>query len=674
MDLPSTTRLMTKRPVFIASRSLTAAIRRLLRTFHPTILGAIDVAEFHAAAPARLTVAGWAFSDTAQIAKVEVWLDSPRQLLGPVFYGLARPDVLEVRPWQSRAECGYAGSVEFDGALTDHETIIVSVTDTRGVRRDFRRAIHKSRAPEKHGPVASQEPFLEIHRVIWRGNRLLVEGCAGSLPATSRGIVRFSLDEAFLGTSRVNIRDPDVKPQHAAHAVGHYAGFRFCRRLSLPVDMSKRLALLTVEYRCGNAALARMSTEINREGADRPTFLAWERLEHAVTEFEVRYGRYPAVLDWNTGLELAAAFPECVVFSPPAAARSLPYLDHSIDIVAVPSQDMCLVAEARRVAQAAVIILPPAGVELESRHGNISAFGGDGEPRLEWFSEASHANLPSASIIIPVYGGDEYTEGCLTALNLTVPSNMDVEIIVVDDGSGDQTGDLLETWAARDRRLKILRNSRNSGFIESCNRGALAAKGEILVFLNNDTIPQSRWLPPLLRVFRDDPTAGAVGGKLLFPDGRLQEAGGVIFSDGSGLNFGKFDEDAYAPLYNYLREVDYCSGALLATRRNLFLDLRGFDTRYCPAYFEDADYCFSVRERGFRVYYQPESEVIHVEGGTSGTDLTSGMKHFQMINRPKFVEKWSQALRQQPAPPDHIDFAVLQALAVRNEAEETEGE
>ena len=146
-------------------------------------------------------------------------------------------------------------------------------------------------------------------------------------------------------------------------------------------------------------------------------------------------------------------------------------------------------------------------------------------------------------------------------------------------------------------------------FIASCNRAAAAAAFQFLIFLNNDTLPLPGWLEALLRTFKDRPDAGAVGGKLIFPDGVLQEAGGVIYRDGSGCNFGKYDRNADAPLYNFVREVDYCSGALLATPRDLFLKLGGFDLRYAPAYYEDSDYCFNLRKHGFRVYYQPQSEI-----------------------------------------------------------------
>ena len=138
-----------------------------------------------------------------------------------------------------------------------------------------------------------------------------------------------------------------------------------------------------------------------------------------------------------------------------------------------------------------------------------------------------------------------------------------------------------------------------------------------------------------------------------------------MFSDGSAANFGRDDRVIEAPLYNHVREVDYCSGALLATPRALFEEIGGFDKRYEPAYYEDTDYCFEVRKHGRRVYYQPESLVVHTEGGTGGTDLNSGTKRFQVVNQEKFAKKWKDALRKQPKRPTQLDRGALYGLAAR---------
>jgi GT2 family glycosyltransferase len=367
-----------------------------------------------------------------------------------------------------------------------------------------------------------------------------------------------------------------------------------------------------------------------------------------IAEFGRRFGKEPAILDWNTGLNLVELFPEQTVFSPPChAGQTVPYLDHTVDVVAVAAPDAARATEARRVAAAAVVTWPAVG----------------GKPEVEWLKGPQAPSLPTTSIVIPSYNGIALTEACLSALAATLPSYLQVEIIVVDDCSTDNTEPRLARWLEREPRLKVLRNPQNCGFLVTCNNGAAAASGQIVILLNNDTLPLYGWLEPLLRTFRDHPDAGAVGGKLVYPDGRLQEAGGVLFADGSAANFGKGDYEVDAPLYNYLRDVDYVSGALLATPRALFSQLGGLDTRYRPIYYEDADYCFRVWENGYKVLYQPESVVIHLEGVTCGTDPSTGQKRHQVVNRAKFEKRWQETLKRQPPPPGNYKKGTWYALA-----------
>lgn len=405
---------------------------------------------------------------------------------------------------------------------------------------------------------------------------------------------------------------------------------------------------------------------VKREEVVKADFVA--QMEEVVGKFENRMNRAPFILNWNTGLELSEVFPHLAIMSPCASNGNghLSYLDHSVDIVIVPSRSGDRLAEARRVAAAAVVHVEGL-VSGRKEQLNLSKEKSRLKLRAEWRDEEGlEAAPPETSIIIPVYNKVEYTRNCLTQLLNTLPPNFRGEIIVIDDASTDETPAVIEEFARQDARIKSLRNEQNAGFIRSCNRAAEAADGEVIVFLNNDTLPQPGWLPPLLKVLQDYPDAGAVGGKLLYPDGTLQEAGGVIFSDASGCNFGKHDKAASAPLYSFLREVDYCSGALLATRRELFMKLGGFDTLYAPAYYEDTDYCFSLREKGYRVYYQPESVIIHFEGVTSGTDVGSGIKKYQEVNCAKFQAKWKHFLKHHPPPPRQYDFLTLHELSVRS--------
>lgn len=254
------------------------------------------------------------------------------------------------------------------------------------------------------------------------------------------------------------------------------------------------------------------------------------------------------------------------------------------------------------------------------------------------------SDAPRASIVIPVYGEFAHTLACLRALAAHPPRTA-VEIIVVDDDSRDETAAALPQVDG----LRYHRRAANAGFIAACNDGAALARGEFLVFLNNDTVPQPGWLDALLDTFDEHPDAGLVGAQLLYPDGRLQEAGGVVFGDGSAWNYGRFDAPD-DPRYGYLRDADYVSGAALAIPRALFAQLGGFDARYAPAYYEDTDLAFVVRDAGRRVLYQPAARVVHDEGTTSGTDTGSGIKAYQARNRALFAQRRAQALAALPPP------------------------
>jgi GT2 family glycosyltransferase/glycosyltransferase involved in cell wall biosynthesis len=245
---------------------------------------------------------------------------------------------------------------------------------------------------------------------------------------------------------------------------------------------------------------------------------------------------------------------------------------------------------------------------------------------------------PAISIVIPVYNDYRMTMYCLTAL-VENTHGVTYEVIVGDDCSTDLTVSIAE----RVSNVTIVRNDNNVGFVENCRAGAAIARGDHILFLNNDTGVCENWLAPLLEVLQDDESVGIVGPKLLFGDGRLQEAGGIVWQDGSAWNFGRMDNPD-KPEYNFLREVDYISGACLLIRGTLWRQLGGFDQRYIPAYYEDTDIAFAAREVGYKVVYQPLSRVFHFEGVSNGTDLEAGTKKYQVSNHKKFLHKWREQL------------------------------
>lgn len=245
---------------------------------------------------------------------------------------------------------------------------------------------------------------------------------------------------------------------------------------------------------------------------------------------------------------------------------------------------------------------------------------------------------PKVSVLIPVYGKLEYTMACLKSISDNPPKTS-FEVIVLDDRSPDDSVQTLK----KIKNLCVIENPENLGFLRSCNNGVLHAKGDYLLFLNNDTQVMPGWLDELLATFVLFPCCGLAGSKLIYPDGLLQEAGGIVWQDGSAWNYGN-RQDPALPQFNYAREVDYVSGAAIMVPASLFQELGGFDERYVPAYYEDTDLALRIRALRKSVIYQPLSVVVHFEGISSGTDTSSGIKAYQEVNREKFFQRWESTL------------------------------
>ncbi|MGI8559966.1 MAG: glycosyltransferase [Luteimonas sp.] len=251
---------------------------------------------------------------------------------------------------------------------------------------------------------------------------------------------------------------------------------------------------------------------------------------------------------------------------------------------------------------------------------------------------------PLLSIVVPTYGNLGITVQCLRSISAHPPA-VPYEVIVVEDASGDPTMGVL----AQVPGLVYHSHPKNLGFLLSCNAATNLVRGEFVCFLNNDTEVKEGWADALLQIFETFPACGMAGAKLVFPDGRLQEAGGIIWADGSGWNYGR-DGDASLPEFNYVREVDYCSGAVIMLRTEVFNDVGRFDSRYSPAYYEDADLAFRLRERGLKVFYCPRAVVTHYEGVSHGTSTGSGIKAFQVRNQKIFRERWRHVLDRRHYP------------------------
>ncbi len=247
---------------------------------------------------------------------------------------------------------------------------------------------------------------------------------------------------------------------------------------------------------------------------------------------------------------------------------------------------------------------------------------------------------PDVSVVMPVHNKFSVTYNALASL-LLANNKSSFEVILVDDGSTDETlgaGQIL-------KGVTLVRHDEAQGFIRSCNDGAGRAKGKYIVLLNNDVEVSDRWIDELVWPFENFDGVGLTGSKLLYPDGRLQEAGGIVWGNGAPWNYGR-NGNPSDPRYSYTRQVDYISGASIMVPRDLWVALGGFDEEFVPAYYEDTDLAFRVRKAGRKTVFAALSQVIHYEGVSSGTDTGSGIKKYQKINEPKFRSRWAKEYRQ----------------------------
>lgn len=250
------------------------------------------------------------------------------------------------------------------------------------------------------------------------------------------------------------------------------------------------------------------------------------------------------------------------------------------------------------------------------------------------------------SVIIPVYGKANLTRQCLDALLAQQPTSSEFEIIVVDDASRDSTPRMLAGYGDR---IRVVTHFQNKAFATSCNDGAAVARGEYLVFLNNDTIPFPGWLDALIRCAQEHPHVGIVGSKLLFPDGTIQHAGMVFCQDYQPRHiYVGFPADH--PAVNKTRQMQAVTGACMLLPRSVFTATGGFDPLFVNGY-EDVDLCLRVNALGYEVWYCPTSELVHLEG------VSEGRFKYETFSALEFHKKWAGKLR-----PDDIQYYIDDGL------------
>ena len=252
---------------------------------------------------------------------------------------------------------------------------------------------------------------------------------------------------------------------------------------------------------------------------------------------------------------------------------------------------------------------------------------------------------PMVSIIIPVFNNVKLTLECLSSIQLHTPPELSVEIIIADDASTDETQALLEPIA----NIKYIRNQQNLGFLLNCNNALDQVTGTFTVYLNNDVQVTAGWLEVLLSTFDEYKNVGVVGPKFVYPSGHLQEAGASLAVDGTATMVG-LNGDPDEPRYNYVRRVDYVSGACLLTPTELLKKLGGFSKDFLPCYCEDSDLCMNIRSAGYDIYYNPGATIIHhLSKTTASVDESFKMsciaKNVNVLSR-----KWAPTIEKKVNP------------------------
>ena len=244
---------------------------------------------------------------------------------------------------------------------------------------------------------------------------------------------------------------------------------------------------------------------------------------------------------------------------------------------------------------------------------------------------------PRVSIVIPTLGSALIGK-CLESLRQNIGASIAHEIVIV--ANGPSAFPLANAAMTASAAVRVVHAAANLGFAAGCNRGAAESSGEFLVFVNDDVEVLPGWLEALVDTADRHPDAGAIGSLMLAADGTIQEAGSIVWRDGSTMGVGRGGSVGTSP-YGFLRRVDYCSACSLLVRRRQWEALGGFDDGYFPAYYEDVDLCFALAQAGFHTLVDPRSRAIHHESSSS----TAPRKYFLALrNRERFRRKWSRAL------------------------------
>lgn len=592
----------------------------------------------------QLHIRGWAFSQNGQITRIEVYLNDT--FIGEIAHGRERPDVAYNYP--NYPQAAYPGFLDvLDAGLLLEETATLTI-----IAKDDQNITASRSIPIKATPA---EPTIRLERAHWNDSILDIEGWyIWSSSRQNRPITaNIYLNGHFISEVTADLSRPELTQGISTAATADLRGFRFNTPLS-PADYiesttvatentavvidgtdSKPTYQLTIEIVNRYEECISHSQTIAHQGSVALKGISelWSKLNTLLNRLYAMSEEHRlSVLDWHSSLTIDKYTSAFAVFYPveDITQQNLPYIDDSFSVVTIASGEVR--DEALRIARIAVI-------EVVEQDEKIQF-------EVLW-KRLPTQEIPAVSIIIPYLHTQNDIDAHLERLIATLPTPFNGEIIVVTDAK-HYPHHPTDT-------IKFIYREGLQNWADYCNYGAAAATHPYLIFLDSHVLPQADWLPHLLKTLNSDDQVGMVGGKILAKDGRIQEAGSLVFRDATTAPFALNLEQTYHPLVNLCREVDYCSSSTMGTTHELFEQLGGFEADYQSRTYTDVDYSFKVRQAGFKVIYQPQCQVI------SDQNIEVDIQ-FDDLDLLKLSSTWEEALQQQPLPPattKMLDLATL---------------
>lgn len=245
-------------------------------------------------------------------------------------------------------------------------------------------------------------------------------------------------------------------------------------------------------------------------------------------------------------------------------------------------------------------------------------------------------------ICIVTYNKPNMLYNCITSI-FQKTKYPNYHIVIVDNSDNDITKKMINDLPSNQKKYITYKKNKKNEFFGKPNNDIMSNKKYKdcdIVLVNDDIgILSECWLTRLYSMAYSSYDIGCVGGKTIYPNGLLAEAGAELYNDGHGKNIGRND-DPNLEIYSTPKSVGYCSGCLLYLKRDIINEIGFFDEAFYPMYYEDSDWQYRAHIKGYKTIYEPKCIAIHAEGSSAGTDITKGMKRYQEINRLKFVEKY----------------------------------